>query len=147
MEEKLKGLLAVYQKVNRYGEINGMQLTIVGPGEIIYEMEIKDMHMATPLAAHGGAVAGMMDGVLGVAALSLTAKEEKLVSTVEFKINFLSPVFKGDILRGFGKVEHKGKRIIISSGEIVCVNRNNKVVAKAMGTFNAYPFEKAGFLG
>ncbi len=146
MENKYKNLLEVYQKVNKYGEVNGMELTIVGVGEIIYQMEIKDIHMATPIAAHGGAVAGMMDAVLGVAALSFSALEEKLVSTIEFKINFLNPVYKGDVLRGVGKVEQKGKRIIIASGEITCTNRDNIIIAKAMGTFNAYPFEKAGFL-
>jgi uncharacterized protein (TIGR00369 family) len=145
VEKKLKDLLELYQQVNKYGEVNGMQLSIVRPGEIIYQMEIKDIHMATPIAAHGGAVAGMMDGVLGVAALSLTALEEKLVSTIEFKINYLNPVYKGDVLKGFGKVDQSGKRIIIASGEIFCSNRGNILIAKAMGTFNAYPFEKAGF--
>jgi uncharacterized protein (TIGR00369 family) len=147
VEGKLKDLLAIYQKVNKFGEVNGMELTIVSPGEIIYQMVVKEIHMATPVAAHGGAIAGMMDGVLGVAALSLTAQEEKLVSTIEFKINFLNPVKKGDILKGYGRVDQRGKRIIIASGEIICLNRDNVVIAKAMGTFNAYPFEKSGFLG
>jgi uncharacterized protein (TIGR00369 family) len=141
----MKDLLAFYRKVNKYGEVNGMELTILEPGKIEYRMEIKEIHMATPVAAHGGAVAGMMDAVLGVAALSLTAHEEKLVSTIEFKINFLNPVYKGDILLGKGWVEQKGNRIVIASGEIICSNRDNKVIAKALGTFNAYPFEKAAF--
>jgi uncharacterized protein (TIGR00369 family) len=146
VEGKFKSLLEVYQKVNKYGEVNGMKLTIEEPGRIMYEMKIEDMHLATPNTAHGGAVAGMMDGVIGVAALSVSAFENKLVSTVEFKINFLNPVYKGDILRGYGKVEQKGKRIIIASGEIFCINRDNVIIAKAIGTLNAYPFEKAGFL-
>ncbi len=141
----MEKLLKIYQKINKYGEVNGMKLEIIEPGHIVYEMEIKDQHMATPTAAHGGAVAGFMDGVLGVAALSASALEEKLVSTIEFKINFLNPVYKSDILVGTGKVEQKGKRIIIASGEIVCKNRDNKLIAKAMGTFNAYPFEKSDF--
>ena len=108
-------------------------------------MKIQDQHMATPVAAHGGAVAGFMDGILGVAALSVSAMESNLVSTIEFKINFLNPVYESDLLFGIGTVVQKGKRIIIASGEIVCKNRNNQLIAKAIGTFNAYPFEKSGF--
>jgi uncharacterized protein (TIGR00369 family) len=141
MEEEL---LKIYQLVNKYGQANEMILKIIEPGWIEYSMEIKEKHLATPFAAHGGAVAGLMDGVLGVAALSLTASERKLVSTIEFKINFLKPVFKGDQLVGTGKVLEKGKRIIIANGSIVAANRNNEKVAIATGTFNAYPFEKSG---
>jgi uncharacterized protein (TIGR00369 family) len=141
----MEKLLDLYNTVNKYGKVNGMELNIIKPGHIQYKMEIKDEHMASPVAAHGGAVAGLMDGVLGLAALSATALEGKLVSTVEFKINFLNPVYKGDILIGTGKIEQKGKRIIVSSGEIVCQNRENKVIAIALGTFNAYPFEKSGY--
>jgi len=86
-------------------------------------------------------LAAMMDGVLGVAALSLSASENKLVSTVEFKINYFKPVHLSDNLTGYGRVDHKGKRIIISSGEIY--NQNKELVAKGMGTFNAYPFDKS----
>ena len=141
----MEKLLDIYNRVNKYGEANGMKLTIVEPGLIHYEMKIQSQHMATPIAAHGGAVAGFMDGILGVAALSVSAMESNLVSTIEFKINFLNPVYESDLLFGIGTVVQKGKRIIISSGEIFCTNRNNQLIAKAMGTFNAYPFEKSGF--
>ena len=42
-------------------------------------------------------------------------------------------------------MEQKGNRLIIVSGDVFCVNRENSLIAKAMGTFNAYPAEKAGF--
>jgi hypothetical protein len=52
---------------------------------------------------------------------------------------------KDDTLQGIGKVEQKGNRLIIVSGDIICPERNNIVIAKAMGTFNTYPAEKAGY--
>ena len=99
--------------------------------------------MATPKAAHGGVVAAMMDGVLGVAALTISAKDLKLVSTVEFKINYLSPAFFGDVLIGIVKVIKQGKRIMVCEGEIF-EKTSNRLIAKAIGTFNAYPYQKAG---
>lgn len=118
-----------------------MELTILKPGLIFYEMEVQNKHLATPTIIHGGMIAAMMDGVLGVAALSLVADENKLVSTVEYKINYFRPAQLGDLLKGEGRVDHRGKRIISCSGEIH--NQHGEIVAKAMGTLNAYPFEKS----
>jgi len=118
-----------------------MKLTIIKPGEISYKMEIVPKHLATPTTIHGGMIAAMMDAVIGVAGLSAVAQEGKLVSTVEFKISYYNPAVLGDTLTGKGKVEKKGNRIIYASGEIY--NQNNKIIAKALGTLNAYPIEKS----
>ena len=130
---------------NHFGKMLGMDFKIIDPGLVHYYLTINKEHLATPKAAHGGVIAAMMDGVLGVAALSKVADENKVVSTVEFKINYLAPALINDQLVGIGKVEQQGKRIIITTGDIICTNRNNLAIAKAMGTFNAYPFEKLGF--
>jgi len=137
----LKKLLDIYNKVNLFGNENGMKLTIIEPGSISYEMKVLPKHLATPTTIHGGMVAAMMDGVIGVAGLSAVAQEGKLVSTVEFKISYYNPALVGDILTGKGIVEKKGSRIIYASGEIY--NQNNKIIAKALGTLNAYPIEKS----
>ena len=137
----MEGLIDIYHKVNHFGRENGMKLTIVNPGEIIYEMEVLEKHLATKTTIHGGMVAAMMDGVLGVAALTDVVNQKKLVATVEFKINYFKPAYLGDKLKGLGRVDFRGNRIIATSGEIY--NQNNELVAKAMGTFNAYPVEKS----
>lgn len=137
----MEDLIDIYHKVNHFGRENSMKLTIVNPGEIIYEMEVLEKHLATKTTIHGGMVAAMMDGVLGVAALTDVANQKKLVATVEFKINYFKPAYLGDKLKGLGRVDFRGNRIIATSGEIY--NQNNELVAKAMGTFNAYPVEKS----
>ena len=137
----MKKLLEIYNKVNLFGNENGMKLTIIEPGSISYEMKVLPKHLATPTTIHGGMVAAMMDGVIGVAGLSAVAQEGKLVSTVEFKISYYNPALVGDILTGKGIVEKKGNRIIYASGEIY--NQDNKIIAKALGTLNAYPIEKS----
>ncbi len=137
----MEDLLKIYNKVNQFGNNNGMELTIVKPGTIKYRMEVLTKHLATPTTIHGGMISALMDGVIGVAALSLVALEGKLVSTVEFKINYFKPAKLGDILNGEGRVDYKGKRILATSGEIY--NQNGEIVAKAMGTFNAYPIAKS----
>ena len=136
-------IIDVYNKINAFGRDHNMELTVVEPGHIIYKLTVEERHLATPTTIHGGMLAAMMDSVLGVSALSASATNDNLVSTVEFKINYLNPALLGDELVGEGKVDHKGNRIIITSGEIAASNRKI-IVAKGMGTFNAYPKEKAG---
>ena len=137
----MQQLIEIYNQVNNFGKENNMKLTVVKPGEIIYEMAVLEKHLATVKTIHGGMIAAMMDGVIGVAALSLVADENKLVSTVEYKLNYFKPAYLGDILKGFGRVDFAGKRIISSSGEIY--NQHGDMIAKGMGTFNSYPLRKS----
>jgi len=137
----METLLKIYNQVNQFGLENDLKLTVVKPGEIVYEMEVVKKHLATPTAIHGGMLAAMMDGVIGVAALTAVAAEKKIVATIEFKINYFKPAFLGDILTGKGTVDHKGNRIIHASGEIY--NQKGELIAKTLGTLNAYPFDKS----
>jgi uncharacterized protein (TIGR00369 family) len=82
--------------------------------------------------------------VLGAAALTLAFTGGDLVSTVEFKINYLRPVHLGDELRAVAKVEHTGRSIIVASGTIYrqADDTNDPAVAQGLGTFNRYPVAK-----
>jgi acyl-coenzyme A thioesterase PaaI-like protein len=50
-----------------------------------------------------------------------------------------------DQLVAKAKVEQKGNSIIIISCDVFCVNRENKLIAKAIGTFNSNETTKAGY--
>ena len=132
-----------YIKANRFGELLNMDFKMLGQGEIDYSMKITESHLATPLAAHGGAISALMDATMGVCALSQVLSEDKVVSTIEMKVSFVSPALLGDVLSGKAKIVKTGKRILFVEGEIV--NQNGKIISVATGTFNAYPSEKAGF--
>jgi len=134
-------VIRIFQTTNKYDLENGHELVIHSPGVITYKMTILEKHLSSPDTAHGGVIAGFMDCVLGVAALSEAVHTQNLTSTVEFKINYIRPVKLGEEIIGSGKVIHRGKSLIISSGEI----RNAKtqeLVAMGQGTFNTYPITK-----
>jgi len=135
-------VLKKYNEVNAFGKLLGLTLEVIRPGEVEYRMEIKEEHLSNPMAAHGGAISAMMDAILGVAALSLAVEKDKLVSTVEFKLNYYAPIKRGDKLYGLGKVTFEGNRLISSEGTIFIENAEGKVVSKGLGTFNAYPVAK-----
>ena len=134
--------MTLYNQVNEYGRVNGIEFNIISPGEIEYTMTIKKEHLSQPFAAHGGAIAGFMDALLGVCALSLSSETDNLVSTVEFKINYLNPALEGDKLKGYASVLKEGKSLIISQGGIKSTNRN-VLIASGIGTFNKYKIEKS----
>jgi uncharacterized protein (TIGR00369 family) len=134
-------VLNMYKASNNYGAFLEMDLEVLKEGEVKYTLEIKEKHLATPIAAHGGVVAGLIDGTLGVAALSVTGKSGNVVSTVELQVNFLKPVVLGDQLVAIGKVISAGKRLLYAEASVT--NQKGVLVAKASGTFNAYPVEKA----
>ena len=143
MENFREILIEIYQKTNQFGKYAGMELIKFEADGIAYRLEVKPEHLATPTTAHGGMIAGFMDGVLGLAALYASSERAELVSTVEFKINFLTPVRLGDVLIGEGEIVSAGNRIIVTEGKIYN-EKNKEAVAIATGTFNAYPYQKSG---
>lgn len=141
----MTNFIELFKKINKYDLENAMTFEIHSPGLITYRMTIQEKHLSSPNTAHGASIAGFMDCVLGLSALSEAITRDNLTSTVEFKINFIRPVKLGEELVGRGKVIHKGKSLIISSGE-VRISGTNELVAMGQGTFNTYPFAKKDFL-
>jgi uncharacterized protein (TIGR00369 family) len=138
--------VAGYNHINAYGQANGMTLSVPTPGQAEYRMVIRPEHLSSPGVAHGGVLAGLMDAVLGAAALSLAFTTGELVSTVEFKLNFLHPVRLGDVLRATAQVDHAGKSLVVCSGtiyrQVPGASGGETAVAQGMGTFNRYPAAK-----
>ena len=135
----IKGYIAA----NRFGDLLDMDFQIESAGKVMYHMAVTEKHLATPIAAHGGSIAALMDATMGVCALSQVIAEKKVVSTIEMKISFLAPGQLGDVLTGTAKIIKNGHRILFVEG--IIENQQGKKIALATGTFNVYPMEKAGF--
>jgi len=73
---------------------------------------------------HGGAMGALADIAGGYAALTV-APEGMEVVTVEYKINFLAS-FQGGEIRATGRVTKGGKRIIVTSAEVVHVDESGQ---------------------
>ena len=134
-------ILKKYNQTNQFGQFLGLELELVKPGEVNYFVTVNQDHLATLNSAHGGFLAGIFDQIVGTAALSMAVLDDKVVATVEFKINYLKPAFLNDKLIGNGKVISNGKRIYTVEGKIY--NQNNELLALGIATLNAYPFEKS----
>lgn len=131
-----------YNSFNNFAKLVGMSYEILSEGNVKYSIAISNELLATPLAAHGGIIASLLDACLGVTALSTVCQDDKVVSTIEFSTRFFKPALENDVLTAIGITLSKGKRII--SCEAKVYNQHQILVAVGNGTFNAYPKEKAG---
>jgi uncharacterized protein (TIGR00369 family) len=136
-----KDLEALFKRISRFDQTLGLELSITEAGDTVYKMKVDERHASSPISCHGGAIAGMMDAVLGVRALAYSVTQMKFCSTVEFKINFLNPAVPGDLLIGASSIDFVGKRLVVTSATI---SAGEKLVAKGIGTFNLYPISKFG---
>ena len=89
---------------------------------------------------HGGAMGALADIAGGYAALT-AAPPDMEVTTVEYKINFLAS-FSGGELRATGRVAKAGKRIIVTTAEVVHVDANGKQTACAVMQQTIVPVPK-----
>ena len=102
----------------------GAQLLRVAPGECDIALPYSDKVTQQQGGFHGGAMAALADIVGGYAGLTV-APEGMEVTTIEFKINFLAAFQSGEII-GRGRVVRGGKRIIVTTAEVVHMAADGK---------------------
>ena len=90
---------------------------------------------------HGGAVGALADIAGGYAALTQVAPDTE-VTTVEYKINFLAGFRDGE-LRAIGRVVRAGKRIIVTSAEVMHRNASGQESACAVMQQTIVPVPKS----
>ena len=96
------------------------KLIRVAQGEVEIALPYGDKVTQQQGGFHGGAMGALADIAGGYAALTV-APEGMEVTTVEYKINFLSNKQQGE-LRAVGKVVKGGKRIIVTTAEVFHVD-------------------------
>ena len=89
---------------------------------------------------HGGAMGALADIAGGYSALTQLADETE-VTTVEYKINFLAG-FKGGELRAVGRVMRAGKRIIVTTADVMHLDASGKSSACALMQQTLAPVHK-----
>lgn len=131
----------LFNRISEFDKHMNLDFSVNGPGEVEFDLIIREFHLSSPKTCHGGVLAAMMDTVLGLSTLSYSVTQDKLCSTVEFKINIFEEVKLGDHLRGSAELDFKGNKLVVTSGRIFKKDSGD-IVAKGLGTFNLYPMEK-----
>jgi uncharacterized protein (TIGR00369 family) len=108
----------------------GFRLAAVEPGRAIIELEADERH-ANPMGTlHGGVLCDVADAAMGMAYAAGLAEGETF-TTLELKINFLKPVWRGT-LTATGRVVSAGRTV----GLVECDVRDDadRLVARASST-------------
>ena len=110
----------------RQGMMNHLdaKLLRVVSGEVEIALPYGDKVTQQQGGFHGGAMGALADIAGGYAALTV-APEGMEVTTVEYKINFLSN-FQGGEIRATGRVTKAGKRIIVTTADVVHIDDTGK---------------------
>lgn len=143
MDLNTHSIIRKYIASNAFGKLIGMDFFIEEKGKVSYTVRVSESLLATPRAIHGGVIASLCDGALGIAALSSVCELQQVVATIEMNIKYLKPALLGDTLTAQGLVVSQGKRILVS--EVKVYNQDQVLISIGTGTFNAYPAEKAGY--
>ncbi len=112
----------VQNSLNRQGMMRhlGVRLLRVEPGLVELALPYSDKVTQQQDGFHGGAMGALADIAGGYAGLTM-APEGMEVTTVEYKVNFLA-AFKDGELRAIGRVIKAGRRIIVTTAELVHVD-------------------------
>jgi uncharacterized protein (TIGR00369 family) len=116
----------VQSSLDRQGMMRhlGARLLRVEPGLVEIALPYSDKVSQQQDGFHGGAIGALADIAGGYAGLT-GAPEGMEVTTAEYKINFLAAFSAGE-LRAVGRVIKGGRRLIVTSAEVVHVDASGQ---------------------
>ena len=102
----------------------GVRLLSVSEGVVELSIPYSDKTTQQQGGFHGGAIGALADIAGGYAALTVVPEGMEVV-TVEYKINFLSSHQGGEI-RATGKVLKAGRRVVVTTAEVVHIDADGQ---------------------
>jgi len=112
-------------------QLIGFELVELEPGRAVFQLEVDPERHANPMGTlHGGVLCDLADAAMGYAYASSLA-EGGTFTTVELKINFLRPVWRGLVL-ATARLVSRGRSIGLVECDIT--DATGKLVARASST-------------
>ena len=108
----------------------GARLLQVEPGLCVLALPYSDKVTQQQDGFHGGAIGALADIAGGYAGLTM-APDGMEVATIEYKINFMA-AFQGGELQARGHVVKAGRRVIVTTAEVVHLDASGKESACAV---------------
>jgi uncharacterized protein (TIGR00369 family) len=125
--------------------LTGLRLTNVAEGEATVELPCSKWLSTSAGTIQGGFTAMLAESAMSSAAFS-TAPADTAVAALDFKVNYLRPVFPdGEDLTARARILHRGRTLVIAGAELT--NAEGKQVALATGSSMYLPGRPANLLG
>jgi uncharacterized protein (TIGR00369 family) len=109
----------------------GFRAVSIEPGLAVFEMEADPARHANPMGTlHGGVLCTLADSAMGMA-YAATLGQGETFTTLEVKINFLRPVWRGTLI-ATGRVVQAGRSVGLTECDVV--DDHGRLVARASST-------------
>lgn len=112
------------------GDLIGLRMVAAEEGRVTFELDAGPQHTSPLGTVHGGILCDLADAAMGCAHGSLLGDGETY-TTLELKINFLKPVWKGR-LTAVGTVIKAGKTVGLTACDVT--DADGSLVAYATST-------------
>ena len=133
---KLTDLLqSIFPHPDNFGGLLGYDLESYSGGAARTSLQIEEKHLSPAGVTHGGVISAFVDFSMGAAVFTALAKGER-TSTIEFKINYLTPVKLGEKIFCDAKLKFKGRSHAVVECHVF--REEGKDIAFGMGTYNIY---------
>jgi len=117
-------------KTSPAARLIGFRVTEASAGYSHGELRLSPHHIGPGGTVHGGILCDLADAMMGLAFAS-TLRGRQSATTVELKINFLRPVWRGRLV-AWARVVHRGRRVGLVECEVS--DEAGRLIAKASST-------------
>ncbi len=132
----------VFSHPDNFGMLVGYCVDEIVAGHARTSLIIEEKHISPSGATHGGVLSTFVDFSMGAALFKALKKGERC-STIEFKINYISPVKLGETIYAEAKIKYQGKSHAVMECHVFRKKEEDKKdIAMALGTYNVYSFKK-----
>ncbi len=107
-----------------------MELEGAGGGEAVMALEATERHENPMGTLHGGILCDLVDAAMGMAFFS-SLEEGESFTTLELKINFLRPFWKGRLVAK-GRVVSRGRTVGLTECDVE--DSDGRLIARASST-------------
>jgi uncharacterized protein (TIGR00369 family) len=116
---------------NPFPKLLGIELDSIQAGSATLSVETSDRLLQVQGIMHGGAIASLIDTAVALAIAGVSQPEDRY-TTVEMKVNYLSPIKRGRAT-AHAKIIKNGRRIIVAECDVT--DADNSLVAKGLLTY------------
>ena len=127
-EQRIKNRLL---ESNPFPRMMGFEIDLLGVGFARLGVEVRNDLLQLQGIMHGGAIASLIDTAVAIAIASDSEATDRF-TTVEMKVNYLSPIRTGRI-RADARLIRNGRRIVVAECDVY--DTEDKLAAKGLLTY------------
>jgi acyl-CoA thioesterase len=118
-------------ETNHFPKHLGFEIDLVEPGRARLAVEVRRELLQLQGVMHGGAIATLIDTAVAFAILGSSSTDIRF-TTVELKVNYLSPIRGGRVVAD-ARLVRDGRRIVVADCEVF--DSEGKLAAKGLVTY------------